>query len=259
MDKLGKELLNEFPLSQMIQFVNEDSQRSVVQLRKHYSQIMSKEFVDYVDIVGQGLSLHEFLKNVVLEVAQELLLRKKNLQLHSQSSIGKSKFKITKEDLINDWFASLFDKRMADARIGMRDQKRGGSSASGKSPGEIDGYITDSKNRRISIFEAFRLLYMDTTTIIDHLNKISGYDNESLSPVFIVAYCDVDDFCNLTNNYSSFIAKQNYTGFTVNSIPTSNIEALETCDNLWLGMERRFRTDKEVIFYHLLINMQFKE
>lgn len=257
-DELGKALPNEHSLSQMIQIVNEDSQRSIVQLRKHYSQIVSKEFVDYVDIVGQGLSLHEFLKDVVLEVTQELLLRRTNLQLHSESATEKSNFRITKEDLINDWFVSLFDKRMADARIGMRDQKRGGRSASGKSPGEIDGYITDSKNKRISIFEAFRLFSTDTTTIIEHLNKISGYDNESLSPIFIVAYCDVDDFCKLTKSYSSFIADHNYTGFAVNSGLTSNIEALESWDNLWLGMERRFRNEKEVIFYHLLINMRFK-
>jgi hypothetical protein len=258
-DELGKALPNELPLSQMIQMVNEDSQRSVVQLRKHYSQIVTKEFVDYVDIVGQGLSLHEFLKNAVLEVAQELLLRRKNLQLHIQTSSCKDNIRITQEDLINDWFTSLFDKRLADARIGMRDQKRGGSSASGKSPGEIDGYITDSKNKRISIFEAFRLFSLNTNVIVEHLNKISGYDNESLSPVFIVAYCDVNNFCKLTEDYSSFIAAQSYTGFIVNSSSLGSIETLESSDNLWLGMERRFRNDKEIIFYHLLINMQFED
>jgi len=132
-------------------------------------------------------------------------------------------------------------------------------SASGKSPGEIDGYITDSKNNRISIFEAFRLFSLNTTIIIEHLNKISGYDNESLSPVFIVAYCDVDDFCKLTEGYSSFIAGQSYKGFTVNSVAIGNIETLESLDNLWLGMERRFRNDKEIIFYHLLINMRLED
>ena len=66
------------------------------------------------------------------------------------------------------------DKRMAEARVGFRDQKRAGQSRSCKSPGEIDGYITDARNNRLSIFEAFRLFSLDTTVISEHLNKISA-------------------------------------------------------------------------------------
>ncbi len=151
-DELGKALPGELSISQIIQISNENSQRSTRQLVKHYSQIVSKGFDDYVFIVSQGQELpHKFLKNAVLEVAEELLLRKKNLQIHSTEKSVKTNIRITKEDLINDWFTSLFDNRMAEARIGLRDQKRGGQSASGESPGEIDGYITDAKNgRRLS-------------------------------------------------------------------------------------------------------------
>lgn len=246
---------NEKSMIQLIQVVNEASERSIVQLKKHYSQIVSKEFEDYVTIVGQGLEPHEFLKNVVVEVAQELLLRKKNLQIHSEHLKGRVNFRITKEDLINDWFTSLFDKRMAEAGIGFRDQKRGGESASGQSPGEIDAFITDAKNRRISIFEAFRLFSKDAKVISEHINKIAGYDNESLSPVFIVAYCDVNDFDALVRGYSAFIASQNYTGFTIDSLIGSSVGTLDCTDHLWLGMERRSRGQREIIFYHLLLNM----
>ncbi len=256
-DELAK--ASEVSMTQLIQAANESSQRSIVQLQKHYCQIVSKEFEDYVTIVGQGLQSHDFLKNAVIEVAQELLLRKKNLQLHSEDLKGKVNSRITKEDLINDWFTSLFDKRMAEARIGFRDQKRGGESASGETPGEIDAFITDAKNRRISIFEAFRLFSIDTTVISEHLNKIAGYDNESVSPVFIVAYCDVNDFYALVRGYSEFIANQNYTGFTVDSRTGSCIEELNCTDQLWLGMERRRRGYREIIFYHLLLNMSFKQ
>lgn len=78
-DDLADEVVktNEKSMLQLIQVVNEASERSIVQLKKHYSQIVSKEFEDYVTIVGQELEPHEFLKNVVVEVAQELLLRKK--------------------------------------------------------------------------------------------------------------------------------------------------------------------------------------
>jgi hypothetical protein len=246
-------------ISQVIQVINEESQRSIVQLATHYCQIVSKEFEDYVSIVSPGLLPHEFLKNVVLEVAQELLLRKKNLHLHSENSIGKKNIRITKEDLINDWFTSLFEKRMAEGRIGMRDQKRGGQSASGKSPGKIDGYITDAKNKRIAIFEAFRLFYKDTTFISEHLDKITGYDNESLSPVFITAYCDVSDFAELVNYYAKFIENRDYVGFTVDTASSHTIEMLHGTDHLWLGMERRRRNHRIIIFYHLLLNMRFQE
>lgn len=254
-DELGKVLPSERSMSQLIEVINEESQRSAVQLSKHYRQIGSKGFEDYVAIVSEGQQPHEFLKDVVLEVAKELLLRKKNLQLHSVKSSSKINVKITHEDLINDWFTSLFDKRMAEARVGLRDQKRGGESESGKSPGEIDGYITHAKNGRIAIFEAFRLFSVDTTVISEHLNKIALYDNESLNPVFIAAYCDVTDFGALVRGYAELIASQDYAGFTTISLSGCIVETLYDTDHLWLGMERRRRNRREIIFYHLLLNL----
>lgn len=259
-DDLVDELMKSqnISMTQLIRATNEASQRSLVQLKQHYSQIINQEFEDYVSIVGGGIEPHAFLKNVVIEVAQELLLRKNNLQVHSKKPENKTNYRITKEDLVNDWFTSLFEKRMAEARISFRDQKRGGQSVSGKNPGEIDGYIADGKNRRISIFEAFRLFTMNTNVIGEHLNKIASYDNESLSPVFIVAYCDVNDFDALVSGYSTFINDQQYKGFNMNSPTGSSLKQLESTDHLWLGQERRQRGHCEVIFYHLLLNMKFK-
>lgn len=255
MDELGRSLPPQLSMSQLIQVEREELQRSTAQLTIHYNQIVAKNFEDYVTIVGQGQSPEEFLKCAVLEVAQELLLRKKNLQLHQMNSQGVTSHRITNEDLINDWFTSLFDKRMAEARVGFRDQKRGGQSKSGKSPGEIDGYITDARNKRLSIFEAFRIFSLDTTVIFEHLNKIAGYDNESLSPVFIAAYCDVSDFAELVRGYVKLITTQDYVGFTVESGDHSRVESPCHTDQLWLGMERRRRGNREIIFYHLLLNM----
>lgn len=255
-DELLKAIPRDQSTSQLIQVVNEGSQRSMTQLAKHYNQIVSKDFVDYVAIVKPEKLPHEFLKDVVLEVARELLLRKKNLQIHETDSKDKACAHITKEDLINDWFTSLFDKRMAEARIGFRDQKRGGRSTSGKNPGEIDGFITDSNNKRIAIFEAFRMFSNENNTIAEHLNKIAGYDNESLSPVFIVTYCNVSDFPALVNGYNTFIAKQYYSGFNAINTELGNlVETQIDQEHLWLGMERRYRQNAEIIFYHLLLNM----
>lgn len=251
-DELFKKSPREQSLNRLIQVVTEESQRSVVQLTKHYNEIVSKEFSEYVRIVGQGKQVQEFLKDTVLEVAEELLLRRSNLQIHSKTKAKDARARLTHEDLINDWFTSLFDKRMAEARIGFRDQKRGGQSKSGGSPGEVDGYITDSKNRRIAIFEAFRLSSIETSVIFDHLDKISGYNSESITPIFIVAYCDVSDFPTLIQGYTDLIRKRDYSGY----IASSAIEPQRDSANLWLGMERRYSNNKEITFYHLLLNMR---
>jgi len=113
------------------------------------------------------------------------------------------------------------------------------------------------KNNRIAIFEAFRLFSLNTNVISDHLDKISGYDNESLSPIFIVAYCDVEDFAELVKSYTKFIASKNYDGFQFDLATCTTIETLDQhkTDHLWLGIEQRRRNDREVIFYHLFLNM----
>ena len=257
-DELAKALPNESSISQLVHIIEEKPLRSNQQLAKDYCQIVSKEFKDYVAIVSPTTEPHEFLKNRVLEVVDELLLRKKNLQIHDTRTKNGTSSRITKEDLINDWFTSLFDERMAEAHIGLRDQKRGGQSASGKNPGEIDGFITDGQNRRIAIFEAFRLFSADTNTIAEHLNKISGYDNEALSPVFIVAYCDVADFTSLTKDYKDFITSTHYAGYSVDSGATHKVNTISDIDQLWVGSEHRRRHSKDIIFYHILLDMKLR-
>lgn len=234
----------------------ESSQRTVVQLQKHYNQIIAKDFEDYVEIVKPDLEPYEYLRDAMKAVANELVLRKRNLQKGYKDEKGNVSIKGMKlEDWVNDWFVSLFDQRMSHAKISLRDQKRGGHSASGKSPGEIDGFITSSDNTRIGIFEAFRLVSFDTTTIKAHLNKIAGYDGESLNPVFMVGYCDVKNFSKLVDDYKSYVSIQEYNGYkTIEGTP-SRLETFNDADHIWLGSEIRYRGHKEVVFYHLLINL----
>lgn len=241
--------------SQLITALIESKERTPTQLSNHYSKIVSSDFNTYVSIISSQTESHEFLKNIIQEISHELLLRKKNLNIHSTSSSQESNYRITKEDLINDWFTSLFDKRMSEARIGFRDQKRGGESSSAKSPGEIDGYITDSDNTRISLFEAFRLFSVDTTVIEEHLDKIAGYDNEALSPIFIMAYCDVSSFETLSDGYKKLINDKEYVSFS--KAPIHEINVIEDNDQLWIAKEKRFRKSKEIIFYHFLLNLRF--
>ena len=253
-EEISRALPDESPVIGIMRAMAESSQRSVQQLKQHYASIVTSHFNDYVKIVGGGRTPEEYLKDIIIEIANEILMRKTNLQIQVDGKIkGSTVQQIAGEDLINDWFTSLFDKRMAEARIGFRDQKRTGQSSSGKNPGESDGLITHATNTRIAIFEAFRLFSCSRKTIEEHLNKISGYDQEALSPVFVVAYCDVNNFSNLITDYGKLVSTMSYTGFTC--VPDS-INTLEKTDQLWIGREVCFRNSKEVVFYHLLLNMR---
>lgn len=244
-------------MKDLVQLLNEGSQRTILQLQKHYAQVISKDFETYVEIVKPDQPPHEYLKDAVLAVARELVLRKRNLQIESNTEKGDVCYRIMLEDWINDWFTSLFDQRMSQSRVGFRDQKRGGHSASGKNPGEIDGFITSNDNTRIAIFEAFRLSSLDTTVVKLHLNKIAGYDAESLSPVFIVGYCDVSNFPELVAWYGSYVSGQEYVGYTVAEDSIGKVNTLEHTDHIWLGTETRRRDRKDIVFYHTLINLHF--
>lgn len=236
----------------------ESDQRTVVNLQKHYNEIIAKDFEAYVEVIKPNQEPHEYLRDAMLAVAGELVLRKRNLQNGFKDEKGSVSFHgMTMEDRVNDWFVSLFDQRMSSAKLSLRDQKRGGHSASGKNPGEIDGFITSSDNRRVGVFEAFRLLSLDTTTIGAHLNKIAGYDGESLSPVVMVGYCDVMDFPKLVEGYKSYVSAQPYKGYrTVEGTP-GVLEVVRDLDNIWLGSEARRRGSKDIVFYHFLINLHF--
>lgn len=256
LDEVAKALPSDFQLSSVVNMMVNAPPRSKFQLARDYSEIVSKDFPDYVDIVGEGRTPEEFLKDVVEEIANELLLRKKNLLIHMQGSDGNENSRLTKEDLVNDWFTSLFNKRMANARIGFEDQKRAGVSQSGDGPGEVDGYIVDAQNRNIAIFEAFRLFSADTTVIFEHLDKIAGYDNEALSPVFIAAYCDVRNFNALVRSYIGIISARNYVGYTPTADADNCVTTLKETDQLWIGLERRLRGQREIAFYHMLLNFR---
>lgn len=244
-------------MKDLVQLLNEGSQRSILQLQKHYSQVISKDFETYVEIVKPDQPPHEYLKDAVLAVARELVLRKRNLQIESKTEKGGLYYRMMLEDWINDWFTSLFDQRMSQSRVGFRDQKRGGHSASGKNPGEIDGFITSSDNTRIAIFEAFRLFSLDTTVVTQHLDKIAGYDAESLSPVFMVGYCDVSNFSELVAWYGPYVSGREYVGYTVAEDSIGEVKTLHHIDHIWLGSETRRRYRKDIVFYHVLINLHF--
>jgi hypothetical protein len=229
------------------------------ELRQRYCEIRSKKLTDIVTIVEEPNStIDSFLYEQLRLIMKEIQLRKSNLNNKLDKNNNKVSHRIINEDSINDWVTSLFDHRLSYIGLSCRDQKRGGRSGStdSKNPGEIDFFLCGN-NERIAIMEAFRLFSNDTTVIESHLNKIAGYDQECLSPVFIIAYCDVSDFIGLCDKYYEDTKVRDYRGFEKSASQDDNIQSIKSSQTVNYFKEVRYRGRKPIVIYHMMINLRF--
>ncbi|MDC5852969.1 hypothetical protein [Vibrio europaeus] len=228
------------------------SNKSNDELRMIYNEIVRKPVSDLAKIVSNDSEtrIESFLYNNVFACLKEILKRGRNLE----KLVDKKD-----ENAINDWFTSLFNQRMASFSIELSDQARIGSAESDKNVGETDGLIRDSNNSSISMFEALNLKYIDKTVINKHLNKITKYDRESVSSIFIVSYCYFDKFTDKVNDYCEHIKKEQYNGFDVIDTKKHKLERLERASEYYCTVESRFRGGKEIFIYHLLIDMSLPQ
>ncbi|SGZ00092.1 hypothetical protein [Moritella viscosa] len=224
------------------------SDKTVDELKVFYSDIVRKPVHELVKIVSGNsqTSVESFLYNNVLSCLKEILKRGRNLEKLNDKK---------DENAINDWFTSLFNQRLSNFSISLSDQARIGSAESEKNVGETDGLITDSYNSSLSIFEALNLKCIDKTVINKHLNKITKYDRESVSPVFIVSYCYFKDFNSGVNDYCSHIKSEQYAGFDEISVQNHQLEKLDVGSEYYCTVESRCRGGKPISIYHMLIDL----
>jgi internalin A len=136
--------------------------------------------------------------------------------------------------------------------IYVKDQTRWGSSASGKSAGEVDIKIETPDRETEAIIEAFNLKSPDTTVINSHLIKIFGYDTSGLAHNFIIVYTEVKDFLGLWKKYLNHIL-----GIDFQHKLLGKPEEQETgFAEIKLARAKHLRQGKETILYHLFINMK---
>lgn len=228
------------------------SSKSSDELKVIYHQIITRPVSDLAIIVGASSNhcIEDFLYSLVSPCLKEILKRTKNLaRLNNHRD----------ENAINDWFTSLFNQRAAFVSIKLSDQARIGSSNSEKGVGETDGLIIDRNGNSISIFEAFNLSSIERGVISTHLNKMSKYDRESLSPVFIVAYCYFDCFASKTEEYSEYVSGLQYNGFAFMDEHNHKVDVVESGSHLVVFKELRLRGAKEVTIYHFLIDLKLSE
>jgi internalin A len=136
--------------------------------------------------------------------------------------------------------------------IYVKDQSRWGSSASGKSAGEVDIKIETPDRETEAIVEAFNLKGLDTTVINSHLTKIFGYDTSGLAHNFIIVYSEVDDFLGLWKKYLSHIP-----GIDFEYKLLGKPEEQETgFAEIKLARAKHLRQGKETNLYHIFVNMK---
>lgn len=224
------------------------SDKTIDELKVIYNEIVRKPVRELVKIVSNNsqTSVECFLYNNVLSCLKEILKRGRNLE----KLINKKD-----ENAINDWFTSLFNQKMSNFSISLSDQARIGSAESDKNVGETDGLIVDSYSSSLSIFEALNLKCIDIAVINKHLNKITKYDRESVSPVFIVSYCYFKDFSSGIKVYCSHIKNEQYAGFDEISIQNHQLKELDFGSQYYCIVESRFRGGKQISIYHILIDL----
>ncbi len=225
-----------------------NSNKSNDELRMIYNEIVRKPVCDLAKIVSNDSIkiVDDFLYDQVSACLKEILKRGRNLE----KLIDKKD-----ENSINDWFTSLFNQRLSGFSISLSDQARIGSAESNKNVGETDGLISNYENRSISIFEAMNLKSIDTHVINKHLNKITKYDRESLSPVFIVSYCYFKNFSVKVNDYFEHVKGEQYDGFQSIDILSHQFRQLDSDSEYFCKVETRHRGNKEISIYHILIDL----
>ncbi|MEZ8401097.1 hypothetical protein AB6C85_24180 [Vibrio splendidus] len=260
LDKIANDIMNAFvkelPATEYIDRIAEKNQRSPEQLASSFKLINGSCAEKYVRITSNS-SVEEYLVQTVTSVSKELLSRSKSLYIpyKDEKSITDFSSKPAKEDSINQWFCSLFNMREKNSPFFLGDQSQIGSSASGKSPGEVDGVIVETLHKaRLALFEAFRLPQWGTTPINEHMDKLAGYDREVFDTIFVVVYAFDKDFIPLLSKYKKHISNRDHKNFTKPNEYSLDTVNSEDSDTFWLGKEERQRGNVTVSIYHAVIN-----
>jgi internalin A len=152
------------------------------------------------------------------------------------------------EDSRNGFIALLLSIQGID----VKDQGRWGSSASGKSAGEVDIKIETPDRETEAIIEAFILKSLDRRVIDSHLTKIFGYDVNGLAHNFIIVYSEAEDFLELWKKYLDYIPGIDFQ----HKLQGKPVEQATGFAEIKLAMGKHLRQGTETSLYHVFVNMK---
>ena len=139
-----------------------------------------------------------------------------------------------------------------------KDQSRGGSSSSGKNPGEKDLEVYNNNNEKLFLFEAFRLFNLETNNIKEHINKLDGYNADGCQTLVVMVYTHVDDFVKLCSNYEELLTTMQYKGFD-NLVDLGNhtFDTIESeSSTIKILLEIRYKNNIAIKIYHFLLDFK---
>jgi hypothetical protein len=150
------------------------------------------------------------------------------------------------EDDRNTYITNLL--QLADYEV--KDQTRWSKSAAGKSAGEIDIFVYDTKGHPFTIIEALNLDSLKKDYITYHLDKLFKYDVTGLDN-FILVYSNTKNFGSFWTRYIKFISEHPYQydfkSFKENeNYPFTDIK---------IGVATHQRNGKEIKLYHVMVNL----
>lgn len=162
--------------------------------KEYWLQIKNMDADAHAFIFKKEMNKIEYIKNIMIEIAEELLIRKKNLERNESNGLEL-------EDIINDWVTSLLTHRKNHLGWKILDQKRGGVSGTTNGVGEKDITVKTLDNKKLFLFEAFK------TDYVKHLNKLDGYNADGNEMIVIFVYMKNDNFVTKCNDYKNKISQ----------------------------------------------------
>lgn len=153
------------------------------------------------------------------------------------------------EDERNDYIADLLETN----GYRLKDQTRRGSSAAGKSSGEVDIFI-EKDNMPFTIIEALNLDSLNTNYLNAHLDKIYSYDTAGNVFNVCLSYVKVKDFGSFWDKYCAHVRNHDYPVMLISSdtnadkdYPYSDIRFMTTTHN---------RSGRTTCLYHICVKIQ---
>lgn len=127
-----------------------------------------------------------------------------------------------------------------------------GESPGGKTSGEIDILIKDSRGLPFTIIEALNLDSVESTYISEHIDKVfNKYDKTGLENNFVVVYVNVANFGTFCERYIDYISTKHKYKYLFQYI--EEVKDYRYAD-LKLYKANHTRQKNKVFLYHILIN-----
>ncbi|MGE6230913.1 hypothetical protein [Paenibacillus chitinolyticus] len=155
----------------------------------------------------------------------------------------------TTEDERNDFITDLLETN--GYRI--KDQTRRGSSASGKSSGEIDIFV-EKDGMPFTIIEALNLDSLNTNYLDTHLDKIYSYDTAGNVFNVCLSYVKVKDFGSFWVRYCDYARKHEYPVMLISS--DTNADKNYPCSDIRFMTTMHNRSGKNTFLYHMCVKIQ---